>query len=273
MPQTDILNRCKGFDPALGDTMNPNFGFTRKRPITRGLKKAVGGSPYTRDTSNTGHSFTLSWINRTWACVQRLKWYYEQYEDGFFTIIDHDGGGRHFVGRFTTEVNPVETANGKWSVELVTFEEIPKVPMMQYPNDWAHDSIRLAVCNDFGDQKLCPTTGTWALNPRTLGNVHYTTLDDAGTLGDSATYEYKGYGFRLWLLKGPEFGLVNVLLDGVQIATNLDLYNAADVGPQMVFMNEAVPLDFHRVQVVATGNKNGAATAAGLSWAFLDVMR
>jgi len=417
MPQTDILNATAGYDPDLGDSMNPNYGFTRKRPITRHIAKAIGGTPYTRETSNTGHQFTFSWLSRTLACVRRLKWYYEQYEDGYFTMIDYDGGGRHYVGRFTTEVNPVETANGKWDVQGVTFEELPQVPMLQYPNDWDDDSVNFGVCNDFGDQKLS-TRGAWTLNARAASTGNYFTMDNPGaiaallqattnawtpdgsppasgssglsntggaiwiatypslgasggtlswggfgsgilqagsavqfslalqnavasyqfvivsdathnlaiplvagpqsadvsgwdlgtlkvqlvinqggagggtdtpeilvtlsglavqsfqsTAGDSATYEYKGYGFRLWMRTGPEFGQVNVFLDGVQVAANLDCYAAADGGPAMVLVQEAVVLDFHRVQVVCTGNKNAAATGTAVSWVSLDVMR
>jgi hypothetical protein len=279
MPETDILNpdRNGKWNAKIKDSMNPNYGFTRKRPATRLMKKAIGGTPYSRETANTGHQFSLTWIARSWLCVQRLKRYYEQYEDGFFTIIDWDGGGRHYVGRFTTEIVPTETANGKWDVQNVAFEEVPIVPMLQYPNDWDGDSIRLGVCNDFTDQKLSPTTGVWMLRPQVTqtewGPRTSYTLDSNGVAGDSATYEYRGYGFRLWLQTGPNIGIVNVLLDGVQIATNLDLYSAAAASPQLVLTQESVSLDFHRVQVVATGNKNPASTAPVVSWAFLDVMR
>jgi hypothetical protein len=268
MPETDILNPVPGFDPTIGDTMSPNFGFTRKRPLTRLNKKAPGGGPYTRETSNGGHQHILSWIGRTWRCAQILKWYYEQYEDGYFTIVDWDNGGRHYVGRFETEVAPVETANGKWDVQNVTFTEIPLVPMVQYPNDWEHDAVDRLVTNDFGDQKLC-TQGTWAL----ATHMALTTMDNPGNLSEWAQMEYKGYGFRLWLLKGPEYGQVTVYLDGVQQGATIDLYAAQDQGPQAVATVEAVPLGIHRVMVIASGNKNVAATAAGVSWYKLEVMR
>jgi hypothetical protein len=123
MPQTDILNPAPGWDPELGDSMNPSYGFTRKRASTQLHKKAVGGTPWTRETANTGHAFSLSWLGRTLAVAERLKWYQEQYEDGFFTIVDWDGGageqGRHYVGRFTSEVVPTETANNRWDVQNV----------------------------------------------------------------------------------------------------------------------------------------------------------
>jgi hypothetical protein len=263
MPETDILNPTAGWDPDLGDSMNPNFGFTRKRPSARSTKKAAGGVPYTRELQNSGHQFTFSWLGRTWACVQRLKRYYEQYEDGFFTIVDHDGGGRHYVGRFTTEVDPIETANGKWDVQNVTFEEIPRVPMVNYPNDWDHDAVTLYVKNDFTDQKLA-TEGTWALTPRTIAGKPRITADNAGTVGEWAQFEYRGYGFRLWMLKGTAYGSVDVYLDDVFQAA-ADMHSGTDDGPQIALAITNVPLDIHRVKIVMTGD--------AASWAWLEVMR
>lgn len=285
MPATDILNPTEGWDAILGDSMNPSYGFTRKRATTQLHKKAVGGTPWTRETQNTGHVFQLSWLGRTWACVQKLKWYYEQYEDGLFTIIDWDGGGRQYVGRFTSEVVPTLTANNKWDVQAVTFEEMPQQQMVTFPSDWANDAIAFFITNDFGDQKLA-TSGAWTQTARNAvagaqGTEHvslatvgtpYVTMDDPGTAGDWACYEYRGYGFRLYMPKGPEFGQVNVFLDGVLLLM-IDLYNAADIGPQIVLARQNLPLDIHRVQVVCAGTKNVAATGAAASWYALEVMR
>jgi|ERR1035437_356295 hypothetical protein len=284
MPASDILNPTQGWDATLGDSMNPSYGFTRKRASTQLHKKAVGGTPWTRETQNTGHVFLFSWFGRTWACVQRLKRYYEQYEDGFFTIVDWDGGGRQYVGRFTTEIVPTLTANNKWDVQNVTFEEIPQQQMVSFPSDWA-DAIALFVTNDFGDQKLA-VSGSWTQTARTsiagaqstvyvplsLVGTPYTTMDDAGTPGDWACYEYRGYGFLLYMLKGPGFGKADIYIDGVLLET-VDLYNATDIGPQRVVTQENIPLDIHRVQVVCDGTKNPAATGTAVSWYALEVMR
>jgi hypothetical protein len=265
MAQTDILNPVRGWDPQLGDSMNPDYGFTRKRAATRGVQKAVGGTPYTRELGNTGHTFVFSWLGRTLNCVRRLKWYYEQYEDGFFTLIDWDGGGRHYVGRFTTEIAAIETANNKWDVQNVQFDEIPTLPMLQYPSNWAADAIDLYPFNDFGDQKLA-TQGTWATTVRNFGGVLRTTADDAGAIGDWAQHEYRGYGFQLWMLTGAGQGTVNIFLDGIEVGTvNLATSGVALV-PVKVFEKVNVPLDIHRVQAVQT-------LALPCSWFKLRVMR
>jgi hypothetical protein len=282
MPETDILNPSSAWEEDIEDSMNPNYGFTRKRASTQLNKKAVGGTPWTRETQNTGHTFTFSWLSRSWDCVQRLKQYFEQYEDGFFTIIDHDGGGRHYVGRFTTEVSPVETANGMYDVQNVTFEEMPQVPMVEYPSDWEHDAILTFATNDFGDQKVA-TSGTWTQSTisaptLTVGGLARTNLPTVAmanpgtTAGDWAQYEYRGYGFQLYLMQGPEYGKCDVYLDGVLIET-VDCYADADNGPIMLLSQPNVSLDIHRVKVVVDATQNDSATGPAIGWYALEVMR
>lgn len=280
MPETDILNPTTTWESDIEDSMTPDYGFTRKRPSTLLKTKAIGGTPWTRETQNTGHVFTFGWRTRSWACVQRLKQYYEQYQDGFFTIVDWDGGGRNFVGRFTSDIAEVEVGNGTWAVEGVTFEEMPGVPMVTYPSDWNHESILFNVSNDFGDQKLA-TSGAWTLGavaaPQiTLGGILRTSLptavmNDPGTVGDWATYEYRGYGFQLWLVAGPAQGQCNVFLDGTLIQM-VDCYNAV-LGVQMLLSVPNAQLNIHDVQVVALGTKNAASTGTGIGWYALQAMR
>jgi hypothetical protein len=300
MPASDILNPTQGWDATLGDSMNPSYGFTRKRANTKLNKKAVGGTPWTRETQNTGHTFQLSWLGRTWACIQRLKWYFEQYEDGLFTIVDWDGGGRQYVGRFTSEVVPTITANNKWDVQQVTFEEIPQQAMLEYPSDWAHDAVVFFINNDFGDQKLAfnSPTNLWAQTARTAaegafltgaatpsyglaqliaanaaGALDYVTMDNPGTAaGDWACYEYRGYGFRLYMLQGPALGKCDVSIDSVFYET-LNLYAAENTGPAMVLAQPDLPLDFHRVQITVDNTKDPDATGYAVSWYALEVMR
>ncbi|QNI34539.1 hypothetical protein H7849_11950 [Alloacidobacterium dinghuense] len=285
MPETDILNPTTTWQSDIEDSMTPDYGFTRKRATTQLRKKAVGGTPWTRETQNTGHTFLFSWLQRSWLCVQRLKQYYEQYEDGFFTIIDQDGGGRHYVGRFSSEVVPTETGNGRWDVQNVTFEEIPRVAMVEYPSDWDHDSIFFGVNNDFGDQKLA-TSGAWseasyAAAQITLGGILRTNLPgvimtNPGTnAGDWAQFEYRGYGFQLYLVNGPAMGKADVYLDDV-LLTTVDCYAASpgiDAGVQIAVSQPNVSLDIHRVKVVVDATKNASSTGAAISWYGLQVMR
>jgi hypothetical protein len=267
--------------------MTPDYGFTRKRASTQLHKKAVGGSPWTRETQNTGHSFSFNWLRRSWACVQRLKQYYEQYEDGYFTIIDHDGGGRHYVGRFTTEVDPVETGNGMWDVQNVMFEEMPQAPMVSYPSDWDHESIFVGLNNDRGDQKLA-VSGAWtqgaiAAPGITLGGILRgaggtlplpgVAMNNAGAIaGDWATYEYRGYGFKLWMLKGPAQGKCDLYIDGV-LNSMIDCYSASAAAVVNVFTLANLSLDIHDVKIIVDNTKNGASSGYNIEWYGLQVMR
>jgi hypothetical protein len=282
MPETDIFNPTAGWDPALGDSMNPSYGFTRKRGGTQLKKKAVGGVPWTRETQNTGHSFPMGWMGRTLACVERIKWYYEQYEDGFFTLIDWDAGGRHYVGRFTTEPNIVETANNKYSIENLLFEEIPRVPMVQYPADWDNDAVLFNVGNDFGDQKVA-SSGSWTQS--TLGTapviklggfnrtyLSKTLMTNAGaTAGDWAAYTYRGYGCKLWMQSGPAQGKADVYVDGV-LNTTIDCYAAAaSIAVALTLTN--LSLDIHDIKVIVDAAQNALSTGAAIGWYGLQVMR
>lgn len=254
MSQHDILNPNPRWQADLQDSMCPNFGFQKKRPLTRSASKAFGGVPYTRELGNTGHGFYLSWIGRSLACVRKLKQFQEQFEDGFFTIVDWDaapkpGNGRQYVGRFVSEVVEVETASAVWDVQNLQFEEIPTVPMLQYPADWQNWAIDIYPLNDFGQQKLA-TQGTWAFTQRNLGGIVRTTADDGAVIGDWAQHEWRGYGFQFWGLVGAGQGIAQLFLDGTQVATiGFSAANAV-LQPQMLFQMTNVPLDIHRVQIV-----------------------
>jgi hypothetical protein len=172
--------------------------------------------------------------------------------------------------------------------------------MLEYPSDWADDAAAFPIVNDFGDQKLAISSATsaWAQTARTAAAgtflegitpsyglaqlktanaaavLDYVTMDNPGTLSDWAQYEYRGYGFRLYMLQGPEFGECDLYLDGVFVET-IDLWSATDVGPQIVYAQANLPLDIHRVKVVcdATQSHSGAGTGFAVSWYALEVMR
>ncbi len=273
MPETTILNEDPSWNEDIQDSTTPDYGFERDRQSTRAVAKPAGGRPWSVETSNTGHTFQLSWISRSFKCVQRLKQFFEQYEDGFFTLIDHDGGGRHYVGHFVGKFPMVQQGNDRYDVQGLTFEEIPGVPMIEYPDDWDADAVALRPINDYGDQMLS-VSGTWVQQQQTdSDNVTVAILYNDGTVaGGWATYEYRGYGFRLYMRQNPASGQVQVQLDGAVLGT-VDLYAAQDLGPQIVFEHGAVSLDLHRVKVVILGTKNGASSSASAIWCMLEVMR
>ncbi len=161
------------------------------------------------------------------------------------------------------------TRNNAFSLSGVVFTEIPLSPMRSYPSDWESTGIFLFPLNGFGDQEIV-LDGTWSVIARMVGDKQITTADSS-TIGDSAVYEYLGYGFQLSMLQGPAFGKVAVYLDDVQLET-VDLYADTDQGPSIVYEQPKVSRDFHRVKIVIRDEKNDASSGYAASWHALRVI-
>jgi hypothetical protein len=74
------------------------------------------------------------------------------------------------------------------------------------------------------------------------------------------------------MVQGPDQGKVDVQLDGVSLGT-VDLYNAQNIGQQIVLEKAAVSLDLHRVKIIALGTKNGLSTSPAVTVGKISVMR
>jgi hypothetical protein len=219
------------------------------------------GYKSSREASNDGHTFKLGWLNRPPAVVQRLKWYFEQYEHGFFTIIDHDGDGRQYVGHFTGEWPRIPNGFLRADVQL-TFEEAPGAPMLQYPDKWERDAIDLFVNSDWNEQ-IVSTSGTWVTTVHQADQPYKTLDNDGARAGEWAQIEYRGYGFQVRAARAPGMGIWQVWLDGVQVG-QFDANSAEDDGPAVLFSWGAVPLDIHRIKLVATATTSGTGKALNL---------
>ncbi len=277
MSETDILNPRKGYDPEFKDSMNPNIGWQRTRKSTLAIAKPAFGRPYQRETANTGHTYTLNYTRRNCLVTDRLKRFFEQFEDGFFTFIDWDTK-RHYVGNFVGDMPQTFDVNGRFSSTSWTFVEIPGCPMLEYPSDWDRWAIFQYPVDDYGEARTAVNSGNWVRPPAVA--------DDSGSLGprprqlqnlapaagDWATHEYRGYGFRLWAGVGPEYGQVNLYVDGVFIEL-IDLYNAAEQGVTIVYENASMALDIHRVQLILPATKNLASSGNGMLLDKFEVMR
>lgn len=266
MSQLDILN------PTPTHPLNPDYGFQKKRPLTHLNAKAAQGAPYFREITDTGHQFSLNWIDKLAIDARKLKWYYEQYRDGFFTVIDHEGGGRHYVGRFSQPVEPIPTAHNKWSVQQVLFDEMPGAPMLIYPNDWNQDAIWRLTQNDNGDQMVAAVSGVWTQTTDATAKSGCR-FSNAGTVNtDLAAYVYVGYGFQFWAPTGPACGKATVLLDGGAVGT-VDYYTAAAQPSAMLLQVQNLSLGVHTVTLQPLNSKDAASTGYTVLFDALKVMR
>jgi hypothetical protein len=272
LAEHDVLNADVSWRATIQDSIGPDYGWNRTRPSTLAVTKPAAGQPWSRETGNGGHTHSFSWLRRSGACVRLLKQWAEQHEQGFFTIIDQDGGGRHYVGNFVGDMPLSEAGNDTWNIQGWSFVEIPGCPMLQYPSNWDDDAVSLKSFNDYSDQ-FAATSAGWVRVPAVVGDDGVSRqpkqmIYQGATLGAWLTMEYRGYGFRLWMVQGPGQGKIQVQIDGV---TYVDATTAQDgtidLGGDAATVDIALtvtnlPLDIHRVTVLVTG---GMAVSGGNS--------
>jgi hypothetical protein len=267
MSQHDILN------PTPTHPLNPDYGFQKKRPLTHLNAKANQGSPYFREITDTGHQFSLNWSDKLASHARKLKWYYEQYRDGFFTLIDHEGGGRHYVGRFSQPIEPSPTGNNRWSIQQALFDEVPLAPMLIYPNDWNNDAVWRLLLNDFGDRMVAAVSGAWTLTALAAAKSGYIFANAGTAATDLCSYVYAGYGFQLWAPTNATGGQAAVLLDGVAVGS-VNFYSAAaSAASQMLLQQQNVPLGIHVVSLQPLNETGVAGGGTNVWFDALKVMR
>ena len=266
MPYTDILN------PTPTHPLNPDYGFQKKRPVTHLVSKANQGPPYFRDIMDVGHQFSLNWADKLASDARKLKWYYESYRGSLFTLVDYEGGGRMYTGRFSSPVEPVPTSNNHWTVQGVLFDEIPLSPMITYPSDWADDAVWMLTLNDFGDRMVAAVSGTWTL-ATIAGALSAQCFVNGGTVTtDAAGYVYQGYGFQLWAPTGPAYGQATVLLDTVAVGT-VDFFSSSAQPSSSLLTVQNVPLGLHTLTLQPLHAKDSASTGYSVVFDALQVMR
>jgi|ERR1039458_9836315 hypothetical protein len=267
MPETDVLNATPT------DPLNPDYGWQKKRPVTHLVGKANAGPSYVREITDVGHQFVLNWgttldSQKAESDILRLKKYYEQYRDGFFTLIDQEGAAnREFVGRFVTPVEPIPVGHNRWAAQNVLFEEVPGAPMNNYPADWDNDSIWRYTLNDFGEvQPAVDDPASWTLEVGPPSQI-YSAVTDAW-----AQLTYVGWGCQIWGLTWTNGGIAEVYLDGVDQGP-LDFYGTLPHHLMDLMTIQNVPLGLHTLKLVVTGTKNIDSTGYKIWFQSLKVMR
>ena len=214
MAETDILNPVQGFSDELGFNPNWSYGSPRRTTSNTAATKARLGLPFSRDVMNQGYAFELYFIDNPWAAIQRIVWFYNTFKNGYFTIIDWDGGGRHHVGRFTSAPNAQETANGKYTIQGLLFEETPTARMLMYPWDWANWSHPIYAIDDYLNPRVA-YVGPWVAQVSPL-YLAAPILDTSLSGGTILQVDFQGQ--QLFPVGSQ------VVLNGLTIATGLNGY-------------------------------------------------
>ncbi len=104
-------------------------------------------------------------------------------------------------------------------------------------------------------------SSNWVDAPHSLF-TETTSKMSPGALGDTATFNFTGTKVRIIGLKGPIFGIADILIDGSPYAT-VDLYQSGFTIQSTIETISGLSPGSHTVKVVATGTNN-PLSAAGL---------
>ncbi len=83
---------------------------------------------------------------------------------------------------------------------------------------------------------------------------------------------YVGWGFQVWMPTGPDRGIADVTLDGVDQGT-IDCYTPEPEDSTMLMQVQNVPLGKHLVVITATNTKNDASSNCTIVFDAIKVMR
>lgn len=72
--------------------------------------------------------------------------------------------------------------------------------------------------------------------------------------GARAKWNFPGSEARLWLPRGPEFGQVELWLDGVRVAI-LDLHADAAMPSSMIWQSPSLPDDYHALVLTSESGR------------------
>jgi hypothetical protein len=262
MSEQNILN------PVLGTPMSPDYGDPEQLPEMISRFTATDGSETSRRTMARGRVIDMTWNKRLQSTCDALRQWQHQYEKGFFTYVDWERS-RYYTGRFAGPLQFINAGFNQWNIRG-QFIELPGLPMYQYPTNWNRDAIFLQERDDFGND-LVKLTGTWgyALSIVPLGGAEYF----SSAPGDTAEWQYFGYGFSVWAPKTSDGGRADVYLDGVWTGSNIDFYAAAITNSASLFTKADVPLGLHRVKLVVLNSHSVGSTGFKVYADAIQVMR
>ena len=102
--------------------------------------------------------------------------------------------------------------------------------------------------------------GTWAKQDDGMdfrGSTSWSAVVD-----NHAEMAFTGTGVEVVVRKGPNGGLVDVVLDGNVVVDDFDTYSSTTEYKQTIYDNQTLSSGSHTIRLVATGRKNASATEA-----------
>ena len=102
--------------------------------------------------------------------------------------------------------------------------------------------------------------GTWAKQD---DGMDFRGSTSGSAVADNyAEVAFTGTGVEVAVRKGPNGGLVDVVLDDVVVVDDFDTYSSTSEYKQTIYDNQSLSSGSHTIRLVATGQKNASATAA-----------
>ncbi len=152
MSEQNVLN------PNAQSDLNPEYPIKITSPRAMARSQARSGATFARRVISRGDVFQLQWNNRLYSTYSKLRQWFAQYEQDFFTLYDLSRN-RYFTGMFDDEPQYENAGNDKVNISA-SFIEVPGLKMFQYPANWGVDSVFMDEVDSLGNN-LVKLTGTW----------------------------------------------------------------------------------------------------------------
>lgn len=204
---------------------------------------------------------------------QQLEEWYRRFETSFFSLLDpvfgeDPGGGfleRYFSVEFAAPPDFELLLNDFWRARLALVDRVG-APFFQYPDpDAGHKSVFLEETEGLA------VAGTWSQGASSLAHGGERKFNSNLNTTDAFQWVYGGYGFRLWVARASNIGILELLLDDVSLGT-VDLYNSESEVSAPRFTKLDVPLGLHRVKIKATNTKNPSSSSQGILADAIEVL-
>src|SRR5882724_6528531 len=133
MSEQNILN------PTAASLLSPDYGYDESLPENRSIFTPMSGRPFSRDQMGLGRLYNFTWKGRDLATKHSLQQWERQYRNDYFSLADWERA-RYFTGRFAAPLTFNPAGNNAYTIQG-QFQELPGLPMFQYPSNWARDAI------------------------------------------------------------------------------------------------------------------------------------